>query len=318
MALHDQRPPTEALERTVEQYIAEGMAAAQEAERELADLEARMAGGDHGPEVLGAYERAHAALEEAGGYHWRVWMGQVTRGLGIPDDRLGDPLSVFSGGELTRASLARALVSRPHVLLLDEPTNHLDVGSAEWLETAVADMGRAVVLVSHDRWFLESVATGVLELDQGRSKLWPMGYSRFRTERAAAMAAQAREAERSAAEIARLERFVERWRAGTKAKQAQSRAKRLQRMDRVAGPRTRRSLEFGFPPVAQSGRVVLEAHGVRVQVGDRVLLDDVELVIERGSGWPWWVPTAPARPPSWTRCSARRPAAARAHGHRWS
>ncbi|MCA8963185.1 MAG: ABC-F family ATP-binding cassette domain-containing protein, partial [Planctomycetes bacterium] len=183
------------------------MAAAQAAEARLAALEARMAEGDSGAEVLEQYTRAQSALERAGGYDWRVWMGRVTRGLGIPDDRLGDPLSVFSGGELTRASLARALVSRPDVLLLDEPTNHLDVTSTEWLEQAVIEMRCAVVLVSHDRWFLESVATGVLELDRGRSKLWPMGYSRFRQARAEALALQAKEAECSAAEIARLERF---------------------------------------------------------------------------------------------------------------
>ncbi|MFN8122709.1 MAG: ABC-F family ATP-binding cassette domain-containing protein [Thermoleophilia bacterium] len=282
IALHDQRPPTEALDRTLHDYVCEGMADAIAAEARLAELEARMAGGDTGPEVIGAYERAQAELEAAGGYHWRVWMGQVTRGLGIPDDRLGDPLSVFSGGELTRAALARALVSRPDVLLLDEPTNHLDVGSAEWLEGAIADMGCAVVLVSHDRWFLESVATGVLEIDQGRAKLWPMGYSRFRRERAAAAAQLAREAERSAAEIARLERFVERWRAGTKAKQAQSRAKRLDKMERVEVRRSRKSLDFGFPPVAASGRVVLEAHGLDVAAGGTTLVSGADLVIERG------------------------------------
>jgi len=282
IALHDQRPPTDALDRTLHDYVCEGMADAIAAETRLAELEARMAAGDTGPEVMGAYERAQADLEAAGGYHWRVWMGQVTRGLGIPDDRLGDPLSVFSGGELTRAALARALVSRPDVLLLDEPTNHLDVGSAEWLEGAIADMGCAVVLVSHDRWFLESVATGVLELDQGRAKLWPMGYSRFRRERAAAAAQLAREAERTAAEIARLERFVERWRAGTKAKQAQSRAKRLGRMERVEVRRARKSLDFGFPPVAASGRVVLEAHGLDLAAGGTTLVSGADLVIERG------------------------------------
>ncbi|MCC6831412.1 MAG: ABC-F family ATP-binding cassette domain-containing protein [Thermoleophilia bacterium] len=282
VALHDQRPPTDALDRTLHDYVCEGMADAMAAEARLAELEARMAAGDTGPGVMSAYERAQADLEAAGGYHWRVWMGQVTRGLGIPDDRLGDPLSVFSGGELTRAALARALVSRPDVLLLDEPTNHLDVGSAEWLEGAIADMGCAVVLVSHDRWFLESVATGVLELDQGRAKLWPMGYSAFRRERAAAAARLAREAERTAAEIARLERFVERWRAGTKAKQAQSRAKRLGRMERVEVRRGRKGLDFGFPPVAASGRVVLEAHGLDLAAGGTTLVSGADLVIERG------------------------------------
>ena len=282
IALHDQRPPLEVEGRTLEQYVAEGMADAIAAEAELADLEARMQAGDASPQVLAAYERAHATLERAGGYQWRSWMMRVTRGLGIPDARLQDPLAVFSGGELTRASLARALVARPDVLLLDEPTNHLDVQSTEWLEDAVAEMGCSVVLVSHDRYFLESIATGVLELDGGRSKLWPFGYSRFRKERALAREIQAKESERTAAEIARLERFVERWKAGTRSRQAKSRQKRLGRIARPEVNRTARSLAFGFPPVAASGRVVLEAHGATIAVGERVLIADAEVIIERG------------------------------------
>ncbi len=282
IALHDQRPPLEVAGRTLEQYVAEGMADAIAAEVELAELEARMEAGEASPEVLGAYERAHATLERAGGYQWRSWMTRVTRGLGIPDARLQDPLAVFSGGELTRASLARALVARPDVLLLDEPTNHLDVQSTEWLEDAVAEMGCAVVLVSHDRYFLESIATGVLELDGGRSKLWPFGYSRFRKERALALAIQLKEAERTAAEIARLERFVERWKAGTRSRQAKSRQKRLGRIERPHVNRTARSLAFGFPTVVASGRIVLEAHGATVAVGDRVLIANAEVIIERG------------------------------------
>ena len=147
------------------------------------------------------------------------------------------PWQGFSGGELTRASLARSLVSRPDVLLLDEPTNHLDIDAVEWLERTIADLGATVILVSHDRWFLESVATGVLEIDRGRGRVWPMGYSAFRRERALAIDRQGAEAERQAAEIARLERFVTRWRAGTKARQAASRKKKLDRIERVEAPR---------------------------------------------------------------------------------
>ncbi len=224
IALHDQRPPRER-GITLGDYVAEGMAAAEAAERDLADLEQRMASGDAGPEVLAAYEDAHARLDRAGGYAWRSWIERVLRGLGIPEDWLERPLEGFSGGELTRASLARSLVSRPDVLLLDEPTNHLDLDAVEWLERAIADLGAAVVLVSHDRWFLESVATSVVEIDRGRAKWWPMGYSAFRRERALAMDRQGAEAERQAAEIARLERFVTRWRAGPQARQASSRQK---------------------------------------------------------------------------------------------
>jgi ATP-binding cassette subfamily F protein 3 len=281
VALHDQRPPLTS-ELTLEQYVAEGMAGAQQAERDLADLEARMAGGDAGPEVLAAYEEAHAQLERAGGYAWRSWLERVLRGLGIGEEQLSRPLRGFSGGELTRASLARSLVSRPDVLLLDEPTNHLDLDAVEWLERAISELGAAVVVVSHDRWFLESVATGVLELDRGRSKLWPMRYSTFRRERALAIDRQGAEAARQAAEIARLERFVTRWKAGTKSRQASSRQKRLDKIERVAAPTRAAHLAFGFPKSERSGRVVIEVDGLGLEVPGRTLLTDVGFTLERG------------------------------------
>jgi ATP-binding cassette, subfamily F, member 3 len=281
VALHDQRPPLGS-PLTLGEYVAEGMQAARAAEARLAELEARMADGDAGAEVLGAYERAQADLERAGGYGWRSWIERVLRGLGIGEDQLPRPLDGFSGGELTRASLARALVSRPDVLLLDEPTNHLDIGSVEWLERTIGELGAAVLMVSHDRWFLESVATGVLEIDGGRARHWPMGYSAFRRERALAIDRQGAEAERQAAEIARLERFVTRWRAGTKARQAQSRQKRLDRIERVEAPRRASHLAFGFPRAERSGRVVIEADGLDVEVPGRRLVSGAGFTIERG------------------------------------
>ena len=281
VALHDQRPPL-GTGLTLEAYVAEGLDAARRAEAELAELEGRMAGGDAGPEVLVAYEAAQARLERAGGYAWRAWMERVLRGLGISEQHLPRPLSGFSGGELTRASLARALVSQPDVLLLDEPTNHLDLEAVEWLERAIGDLGAAVVLVSHDRWFLESVATSVLELDRGGAKLWPMGYSAFRRERALAIDRQGAEAAKQAAEIARLERFVERFRAGTRSRQAASRQKRLDRTERVQAPRRERHLAFGFPRAERSGRVVIEADGLEVGVAGRTLVSGVGFTLERG------------------------------------
>jgi len=281
VALHDQRPPLGS-ELTLEQYVGEGMEPARRAEADLAALEARMAGGDHGAEVMAAYEEAQTRLERAGGYAWRAWMERVLRGLGIDEDQLPRPLRGFSGGELTRASLARSLVSQPDVLLLDEPTNHLDIEAVEWLERTLVELGAAVVLVSHDRWFLESVATGVLELDRGRAKHWPMGYSAYRRQRALAIDRQGAEAEQQAKEIARLERFVTRWRAGTKARQAASRQKRLDRIVRVEAPRRQSHLAFGFPKAERSGRVVVEVDGLDVEVPGRRLITDAGFTLERG------------------------------------
>jgi ATP-binding cassette subfamily F protein 3 len=281
VALHDQRPPLGS-SLTLEEYVGEGMAAARAAEADLAALEARMAAGDHGDAVMTAYEEAQARLERAGGYAWRAWMERVLRGLGIGEEELPRPLEGFSGGELTRASLARSLVSRPDVLLLDEPTNHLDIEAVEWLERTIVELDAAVVLVSHDRWFLESVATGVLELDRGRAKHWPMGYSAFRRERALAIDRQGTEAEQQAKEIARLERFVTRWRAGTKARQAQSRQRQLDKIVRVQAPRRAQHLAFGFPKAERSGRVVVEVDGLDVEVPGRTLIRNAGFTLERG------------------------------------
>ena len=152
----------------------------------------------------------------------------------------------------------------------------------EWLERTIAELGAAVLLVSHDRWLLESLATGVLEIDRGRSKLWPMGYSAFRRERALAIDRQGAEAERQAAEIARLERFVIRWRAGTRSRQAASRQKKLDRMEPPRAPTRAAHLAFGFPKVERSGRVVLESDGVDIAVPGRTLVTDVGFTLERG------------------------------------
>jgi ATP-binding cassette subfamily F protein 3 len=309
VALHDQRPPLTS-ELTLEEYVAEGMAAAQAAERDLATLEARMAGGDAGPEVLAAYETAHAQLERAGGYAWRSWLERVLRGLGIGEEQLARPLQGFSGGELTRASLARSLVSRPDVLLLDEPTNHLDLDAVEWLERAIGELGAAVVLVSHDRWFLESVATGVLELDRGKSRLWPMRYSNFRRERALAIDRQGAEATRQAAEIARLERFVTRWKAGTKSRQASSRQKRLDKIARVEAPTRAAHLAFGFPKTERSGRVVVEVDGLGLEVPGRTLLTDVGFTLERGQRLAVIGPNGTGKTTLMETLIGRRPAAA--------
>ncbi len=280
IALHDQRPPLER-DVTLGDYVAEGLGEVLRLERLLRELEARMAGGDHGPEVMGEYDRTQRAFERHGGYESQSWLERVQRGLGIEPDWADRPLTSFSGGEITRASLARALVARPDVLLLDEPTNHLDLESVEWLETALTEIQAGVIIVSHDRWFLESVATAVLDLD-GKAKLWPMGYSRFRRAKAEALARQAQLAAAQAIEIARLERFVERWSAGTKSRQAQSRAKRLEKIERIDTPRRERSLAFGFPKTEQPVRIVVETHGVDVGIADTVLVRGADFAIERG------------------------------------
>ena len=284
VALHDQRPPRDA-GFSLHEYALSGAADLAEAERELRRLEEAMAAGDHTPETLRRYGEAQARLEHAGGYGWRDHASAVLRGLGFADADLDRGLETFSGGELTRASLARALAGNPDLLLLDEPTNHLDMASIEWLEQELGTIDAAVILVAHDRWFLESVATSVLELEDGRSTFFPGKWHVWRQEKAARLANQAKWAERQAEDIARLERFVARFRFGTKSRQAQAKLKQIARIEavRVEAPRgERRTLGFEFLKPARSGRMVVEAEGFNLAAGTKPLLEDAELVLERG------------------------------------
>jgi ATP-binding cassette subfamily F protein 3 len=245
-----------------------------------------MAGGEHDPATLRRYSEAQARLEHAGGYAWREHTASVVRGLGFSDDDLQRPLETFSGGELTRASLARALGGDPDLLLLDEPTNHLDVASLEWLERELQTLDAAVILVAHDRWFLEAVTNAVLELDHGRSTYFPGAWHVWRREKAARLADAVKTSARQADELARLERFVERFRYNArKAKQAQSRVKRIERLqaNRVVVPSSRRrTLGFEFLKPARSGRTVVEARDLVVRAGEKPLLADASFALERG------------------------------------
>jgi ATP-binding cassette subfamily F protein 3 len=282
IALHDQRPPRER-GMSLRDYVLTGCAELLAIEARLAELEARMAGGDHEDATLGAYSRAQATLEHAGGYGWRDGVLATLNGLGFGEGDLGRDLATFSGGELTRASLARALAGDPDLLLLDEPTNHLDIASLEWLEQRLQTIDAAVVLVAHDRWFLEAVGTAVLELEGGRGRFFPGTWHQWKREQAARELALGRAIERQQAEIARLERFVTRFRAGTRARQAQARQKKLDKVERIQrDPRDAEGLGFAFKPPERSGRVVFELEDATLRIGDRTLLDRSELWLERG------------------------------------
>jgi ATP-binding cassette subfamily F protein 3 len=291
VALHDQRPPLEQA-LSLREYVLAGARDLVALEEELRRLEEAMAAGDHEQPTLNRYAEAQARLEHAGGYAWRDHAASVVRGLGFAEEDLERPLRTFSGGELTRASLARALGGDPDLLLLDEPTNHLDVANLEWLERELASLDAAVILVAHDRWFLEAVTTATLELEAGRGTFFPGPWHAWRREKAARMVHAQKEVARAEADIARLERFVERFRyKKDKAKQAQAKLTHIERLqeeksahaDQVALlSRKTRGLGFEFLKPARSGRTVVEADGLEVAIGDRILLRHATFAIERG------------------------------------
>src|SRR6266581_1305978 len=200
IALHDQRPPLQH-GLTLREYALSGARDLVETEEELRSLEQAMAGGEHGAATLRRYSEAQARLEHAGGYDWRERAARVLRGLGFVDADLDRPLETFSGGELTRASLARALAGDPDLLLLDEPTNHLDVERLEWLERTLVGLDAAVILVAHDRWFLEATTTAVLELEAGRATYFPGEWHVWRREKAARALDASKAVERYAEDI---------------------------------------------------------------------------------------------------------------------
>ena len=281
VALHDQRPPRER-DLSLREYVLSGCREPMELEAELERLEHAMAQGDEA--AMHRYAGVQARFEAAGGYGWRERARSVVHGLGFADADLDRPLRTFSGGQLTRGSLARALAAQPDLLLLDEPTNHLDIESLEWLEQTLLDLDAAVVLVAHDRWFLETVGTAVLEIEAGRARFFNGTWHAWRKEQAARELALGRAIEKQQAEIARMERFVERFRyKATKARQAQDRLKKLNKIERIErDPRDGRALAFAFKKPERSGRVIFELEDGRLEVPGKVLLADAELWLERG------------------------------------
>jgi ATP-binding cassette, subfamily F, member 3 len=281
VALHDQRPPRER-DLSLRDYVLSGRREPLELEARLRQLEERMGAGD--VDVMNEYAEVTARFEAVGGYTWRERATSVVHGLGFSDGDFDRPLATFSGGQLTRASLARALAAEADLLLLDEPTNHLDIESLEWLEQTLLGLDAAIVLVAHDRWFLETVGTAVLELEAGRSRFFPGTWTQWRTEQAAREMALGKAIEKQQAEIARMEHFVERFRyKATKARQAQSRLKKLDKIERITrDPKDGRGLEFQFRKPERSGRVIFELEEARLEVPGRVLLHDAELWLERG------------------------------------
>jgi ATP-binding cassette, subfamily F, member 3 len=325
VALHDQRPPlpasvstssarpvvsdgsrakpaileagiaSDALEReqSLREYALSGAADLLHLERELARLEQAMAAGDHEPVTLRRYGEAQARLDHAGGYAWRERVDAVLRGVGFSHRDLDRPLTTFSGGELTRSSLARTLAGDPDLLLLDEPTNHLDVASLEWLERELQSLDAGVILVAHDRWFLEAVSTGVLELEAGRSTYFAGPWHAWRREKAARIQAATKTSERIGRDIDRLERFVARFRASTEkmARQAQVKLTQIERLQKERAQATEqiellnrrgKRLGFDFLQPARSGRTVVEVEGLELAAGDKPLLADTSFALERG------------------------------------
>jgi ATP-binding cassette subfamily F protein 3 len=250
------------------------------------ELELEDAGDDDELAILmDEYGRLQHRFEAMGGYGLEAEARRILAGLGFADPDMERDIGEFSGGWMMRIALARLLLQNPDVLLLDEPTNHLDLASVEWLQGFLSQYAGAIVLVSHDRDFINEVANRVVELHDGRATEYVGDYADFveqRTERIAQLEAAAKNQQRK---IAHTQAFIDRFRyKASKARQVQSRVKALERMDRVESPgRRTRSVKFRFPEPPRSGRTVIALNDVAKSYGDTVVYrGDLDLTLERG------------------------------------
>ncbi|HEY8179818.1 MAG TPA: ABC-F family ATP-binding cassette domain-containing protein [Candidatus Limnocylindria bacterium] len=256
-------------------------------ERRMRHIETEMADAteeDELTELMDEYGRLQHRFEAMGGYGLEAEARRILAGLGFAETDMERNTAEFSGGWMMRIALARLLLQNPDLLLLDEPTNHLDLASVEWLQGFLADYAGAVLLVSHDRDFINAVVNRVAELHAGSLTEYIGDYADFVEQREERIGQLQRQAAAQGRKIAQVERFIERFRyKATKARQVQSRIKALDRMERVAAPSRRgRSVKFRFPEPPRSGRTVITLRDIVKGYGRHLVYDGLDLVLERG------------------------------------
>ena len=252
-------------------------------EAQLESLAARMAGPDAPPGLTDTYGEVQHRFEAMGGYRLEAEAKIILDGLGFESGAIHRPLAEFSGGWRMRAALARLLLLRPDLLLLDEPTNHLDLESLGWLENFLAAYEGTVVIVSHDRYFLNRMVTAIADLGGGGVTIYHGDYDHFLVEREARQALLEAQARNQAKRVAEIERFIDRFRyKASKARQVQSRVKMLDRMDRIETEAAARRIHFSFPQPPRTGRLVGRLIGVHKAYGDNVVYAGMDFQVERG------------------------------------
>jgi ATP-binding cassette subfamily F protein 3 len=258
-----------------------------EARAEIAQIEAQLEDpslpdGEH-ERLLIRYHEVTEFFQRESGHSVDLKVTQVLDGLGFARADVDRPTETFSGGWQMRIALAKLLLGRPTLLLLDEPTNHLDLDARNWLEEYLSSYPHAVILVSHDRFFLDAVVTRIAEISLRTITDYTGNYSQFLVERDARLEQLRKQKKEQDDEIARMRAFIDRFRyQATKAAQVQSRIKMLERVVPIEVPPERKRVHFTFPTCPKSGRMVLELADVHKAYGPLVVLDRVNLHIERG------------------------------------
>jgi len=251
------------------------------------ELEAVGSNGDDSEEAGLRYAALLDRYEALGGYTYVRAVERMVDGLGLKPETLDSPASTASGGERTRAALAKALLGNPDLLVLDEPTNYLDLKGVTWLERYLTHFAPAVVVVSHDRYFLDEMATQIWEIDHGRMNTFPGNFSKYRLLKGERDLRQAKEYEAQQEFIAKEQAFIDRYRAGQRSREAKGRETRLQRLERIDRPDSDRSVSLKSSTATRTGQVVLSTKGLKVgYTEDDVsteLLTVPDLKLARGS-----------------------------------
>jgi len=257
-----------------------------EIERELGEitrtLESAIDGGLHDA-LLERFGVLQEEFRSKGGYAREATVGNVLRGLGFPPSDWEKECATFSGGWQMRIALAKLLLQRPNILLLDEPTNHLDIEARNWLEEYLREYPFSVVMVSHDRFFMDQVCRRITEVWNRTLTDYPCSYSRYLVEREERVTRLREAKRRQDEEIEKIEDFISRFRSkADKASLVQSRIKQLEKIERIVLPPERKRIRFSFPEPPRSGRIVIELKGLTKAYGDQTVLDGVSMTVEKG------------------------------------
>ncbi|GAB6138230.1 ABC-F family ATP-binding cassette domain-containing protein [Halanaerobaculum tunisiense] len=272
------------LETTLYQTMLSVFADLFKLEERMAELETKMGQltGAELDKVMKRYSRLREEYEADNGYQIESQIEGVLKGLGFSTSDFTRQLANFSGGQKTRAALAKLLLQQPDLLLLDEPTNHLDLAAKEWLEGYLADYPGAVVIISHDRYFLNQVIDRIWELEKGRFEEYKGDYSFYTTEKEHRLLTWQREYEQQQKKIKEMKDFIRKYKAGIKSKQARGRQKKLDKMEKIPPPPSLSHPQIEFTCDTVSGEQVLEVTDLTKSYPDELVLDEISFKLYRG------------------------------------